>query len=49
VQKYFGDDFKLNQVTYQHLIRSGGGYASPASPPCVRSWWAVLQKTVFNY
>jgi len=25
VQKYLGDDFQLNQVSCQHLFRSGGG------------------------
>ena len=29
----FGDDFQWNQVSFQHLCRSGGGDESPASPP----------------
>jgi len=29
----FGNDFQWNQVSCQHLFRSGGGDASPTSPP----------------
>jgi len=36
VQKYIGDYFQLNQVSCQHLFRSGGGDASPEPPLCPR-------------
>ena len=29
----FGDDFQLNQLSYQHLFRSGGGGCIPRIPP----------------